>query len=103
MDREKANTRFKMIVIISKCMRVLYSQQLYNSYCFAFSTVISSLSDPVPGWIENFNGPVGILIGGGKGVLRVVLGNPNVAMDYMPVDIAVKIMCAAAWEKARSG
>jgi fatty acyl-CoA reductase len=69
---------------------------------FFSSTVISSLNDPVPGWIENFNGPVGIQLGGGKGVLRVVLGNPNIAMDYMPVDIAVKVMCIAAWEKGRS-
>lgn len=67
------------------------------------STVISSLNDPFPGWIENYNGPVGILIGAGKGVLRVVFGSPNTVMDYMPVDVAVKFMCIAAWEKARSG
>jgi fatty acyl-CoA reductase len=67
------------------------------------STVISTLNDPFPGWVENFNGPVGILVGAGKGVLRVVFGRPNAVMDYMPVDIAVKIMCIAAWEKARSG
>lgn len=65
-------------------------------------TVISTLNDPFPGWIDNFNGPVGLLIGGGKGVLRVVLAKPNAVQDYMPVDIAIKIMCVAAWEKARS-
>jgi fatty acyl-CoA reductase len=64
--------------------------------------VISTLNDPFPGWIDNFNGPVGLLIGGGKGVLRVVLAKPNAVQDYMPVDIAIKIMCVAAWEKARS-
>jgi fatty acyl-CoA reductase len=64
--------------------------------------VISTLNDPIPGWIDNFNGPIGLLIGGGKGIVRVTLGNPNTVMDYMPVDIAIKIMCVAAWEKGKS-
>jgi fatty acyl-CoA reductase len=67
------------------------------------STVISSLNDPFPGWIENFNGPVGLMIGTGKGIVRVIFGSSNAIMDYMPVDVAVKNMCVAAWEKARSG
>jgi fatty acyl-CoA reductase len=65
--------------------------------------VISSLNDPFSGWIENFNGPVGLMIGTGKGIIRVLFGNPNAIVDYMPVDIAVKMICVAAWEKARSG
>ncbi|XP_023727642.1 putative fatty acyl-CoA reductase CG5065 isoform X2 [Cryptotermes secundus] len=67
------------------------------------SIVISSLNDPFPGWIENFNGPVGLLIASGKGIVRVVFGSPNAVLDYMPVDVAVKLICIAAWEKARSG
>lgn len=29
--------------------------------------VISTLSEPMPGWIDNFNGPVGLLVASGKG------------------------------------
>jgi fatty acyl-CoA reductase len=81
---------------------VILSAIIITSALFS-STVISTLNDPFPGWIENFNGPVGMLIAGGKGFLRVVFGNPNINLDYMPVDIVVKIVCLAAWEKARSG
>ncbi|PNF40527.1 hypothetical protein B7P43_G08166 [Cryptotermes secundus] len=66
------------------------------------SIVISTLNDPFPGWIENFNGPVGLLIASGKGIVRVALGSPDTVVDYMTVDFAVKIICIAAWEKARS-
>jgi fatty acyl-CoA reductase len=64
--------------------------------------VVPAINEPVPGWIDNFNGPVGLFIGTGKGIIRVILSNPDTTMDYMPVDVAIKIMCAAAWEKGRS-
>ena len=36
------------------------------------SIVVSSWKEPMPGWIENLNGPTGIVAGAGKGVLRSV-------------------------------
>lgn len=32
---------------------------------FRPSIVISTMKDPIPGWIDNFNGPIGLLIGSG--------------------------------------
>jgi fatty acyl-CoA reductase len=64
--------------------------------------VVPAIIEPVPGWIDNFNGPVGLFIGIGKGIVRVNLSNPDTIMDYMPVDMAIKMMCIAAWEKGRS-
>lgn len=31
--------------------------------------------EPVPGWVDNLNGPVGLMIGGAKGVIRSMLCN----------------------------
>lgn len=62
-------------------------------------TVISTIEDPVPGWLDNFNGPVGIMVGGGKGILRVVRLEPNVAADFLPIDLAIKVMLTAAWKR----
>ncbi|XP_029158104.1 fatty acyl-CoA reductase 1-like [Nylanderia fulva] len=61
------------------------------------SIVISTAFDPVKGWLDNFNGPVGMLVGGGKGILRVVfIGDPIVTSNFMPVDVAIKTMLIVA-------
>ena len=61
--------------------------------------VISTIKEPVEGWIDNFNGPVGLLVGGGKGVLRVVYLDPTITSDFIPVDVAIKAMIIAAWKR----
>ncbi|XP_050584483.1 putative fatty acyl-CoA reductase CG5065 isoform X2 [Bombus affinis] len=75
-----------------------YSKDL-PSVIFRPSIVISTIEDPVPGWLDNFNGPVGMMVGGGKGILRVVRLEPNVAADFLPIDLAIKIMLTAAWKR----
>ncbi|XP_053986401.1 putative fatty acyl-CoA reductase CG5065 [Hylaeus volcanicus] len=75
-----------------------YSKDL-PTVIFRPSIVISSIQEPVEGWIDNFNGPVGMLIGGGKGVLRVACTNPVSASDFLPVDVAIKAMLTAAWKR----
>ncbi|XP_012288416.1 fatty acyl-CoA reductase 1 [Orussus abietinus] len=66
---------------------------------FRPSIVISSLEEPIPGWLDNFNGPVGLMIGGGKGILRTVFLEPNVSSDFIPVDVAIKAMITVAWKR----
>nr|XP_032525768.1 fatty acyl-CoA reductase 1-like [Danaus plexippus plexippus] len=63
------------------------------------SIVISSVREPMVGWIENLNGPVAILIASGKGILHTMYTDPNLISDYMPVDIAIKAFIAAAWAR----
>ncbi|XP_026483587.2 putative fatty acyl-CoA reductase CG5065 [Vanessa tameamea] len=53
------------------------------------SIVIAAYKEPIPGWIDNLNGPTGILIGGGKGVIRTMICNENYHADLLPVDMAV--------------
>lgn len=38
------------------------------------SIVVSSLDEPMPGWIDNFNGPTGLLLACGIGLLRTSYG-----------------------------
>lgn len=52
----------------------------------------------MPGWLDNFNGPVGLLSACGIGIMRTSFGNPDVVADYTPVDIAIKAMIACAWK-----
>jgi fatty acyl-CoA reductase len=57
-------------------------------------------NDPFPGWIDNFNGPIGLMVGSGKGVVRTLFGVSNATIDYVPVDICIQFMLLAAWCKA---
>jgi fatty acyl-CoA reductase len=61
------------------------------------------MDEPFPGWVDNFNGPAGIMVAGGKGILRISYADPNAIADYVPVDVCTKFMLIAAWYKAVSG
>ncbi|CAK9805522.1 Putative fatty acyl-CoA reductase CG5065 [Anthophora quadrimaculata] len=66
---------------------------------FRPTIVISTIEDPVSGWLDNFNGPVGMLIGGGKGILRIMRLKGDTASDFIPVDLAIKVMITATWKR----
>ncbi|KAJ8688008.1 hypothetical protein QAD02_023803 [Eretmocerus hayati] len=66
---------------------------------FRPSIVISSMAEPMPGWLDNFNGPVGLMVGGGKGVLRVAYFDSHSSADFVPVDVAIKAMISSTWNR----
>lgn len=49
--------------------------------------------------MDTFYGPVGLILGIGKGVVRCVITRGDIRPDYMPVDISIKGMIVAAWKK----
>ncbi|XP_063924739.1 putative fatty acyl-CoA reductase CG5065 [Zophobas morio] len=59
------------------------------------SIVMPIWREPIPGWTDNFNGPMGLLIAGGKGVLRTMYCRADVYADYVPVDIVANAMLAS--------
>lgn len=61
------------------------------------SIVIPIRYEPIPGWTDNINGPTGLLIGAGKGVIRSMYCNPNTYGDYVPVDYAVNGIMVSSW------
>lgn len=56
------------------------------------------MKDPFFGWVDNFNGPIGLIIASGKGISRTMFAKGNVSADYIPVDIAINGMITAAWK-----
>lgn len=67
-----------------------------------FIIVIPSLKDPMPGWVDNLNGPVGITIAAGKGVLRSMMVVKEFNAEVVPVDIAINTIIAIAWERGKT-
>jgi len=60
--------------------------------------VTSSIKEPIPGWIDNFYGPMGLSIGTGKGILRVMCINEYVCEDIVPIDIVIKAVLVVIWK-----
>lgn len=84
------------------------------------SIVVPIRYDPIPGWVslsftqkmlmynikswnilplqtDNINGPTGLLIGAGKGVIRSMYCNSSGYGDYLPVDFAVNGILVCSW------
>ncbi|XP_048222841.1 fatty acyl-CoA reductase 2 [Perognathus longimembris pacificus] len=64
------------------------------------SIVGASWQEPFPGWVDNLNGPSGIIIAAGKGFLRSIRANPKAVADVIPVDTVVNLTLAAGWYTA---
>ncbi|KAJ1520420.1 hypothetical protein ONE63_003552 [Megalurothrips usitatus] len=67
---------------------------------FRPAVVLSSVKEPFPGWLDNFNGPYGIWAGSLKGVLRYIYADNDVALSFTPVDWAIRGMIACAVARA---
>ncbi|GCB64616.1 hypothetical protein scyTo_0004635 [Scyliorhinus torazame] len=64
------------------------------------SIVGASWQEPFPGWIDNFNGPSGLFIAAGKGILRTMRATNDAVADLIPVDVVVNLTLAAGWYTA---
>ncbi|CAH1394511.1 unnamed protein product [Nezara viridula] len=53
------------------------------------SIVIPTWKEPMEGWVDNLNGPIGILIGGAKGVIRSMHCFIEYSAELIPVDMAI--------------
>lgn len=69
-------------------------------YIFFITIVTASWKEPILGWVDNLNGPTGLLAGAGKGVLRTLLCHKDLIADLVPVDICINLLISAAWYTA---
>ncbi|XP_064076069.1 fatty acyl-CoA reductase 1 [Vanessa tameamea] len=67
------------------------------------SIVIPIWQEPVPGWTDNINGPTGLLIGAGKGVIRSMYCKGNSYADYLPVDVFINGIMICTWNYIKNG
>ena len=60
------------------------------------SIVCAAWKEPIPGWVDNVNGLGGIIIAGGKGVLRTSYCPQENVIDVIPVDVCINLFIVAA-------
>lgn len=61
------------------------------------SIIGSTWKAPVPGWVDNFNGPAGVCLAAGTGLMRVMPGKVDVLADIVPVDTVGNFTLAVPW------
>lgn len=61
------------------------------------SIISGAYREPLPGWVDNFNGPQGFIVATGKGVLRTMIVKSNIAADMVPVDAVSNMLVATGW------
>ncbi|XP_059611991.1 putative fatty acyl-CoA reductase CG5065 [Phlebotomus argentipes] len=66
------------------------------------SIVTAAINEPYPGWVEGTNGPTGLMVGAGRGVIRSMHCNPNYPADAIPVDITMNTILALAWQRGQN-
>lgn len=67
---------------------------------FYVCLVLSSFKEPVSGWVDNFNGPTGIVSAVSKGLFRTILCEESCVADLIPVDLVINLMIVTAWYTA---
>ena len=61
------------------------------------SIVLSTWQDPVPGWVDNLNGPTGLFLIAGIGVMRTAVIHEDLQTDGVPVDTCANLTLVTAW------
>lgn len=84
------------------------SEDLVHSFAGRFpiaiarpSIVTAAWRTPFRGWIEGMNGPTGLMIGAGKGVIRSMHMNENYNSEAVPVDININAILALAYKRSK--
>jgi len=62
------------------------------------SIVTPAVKEPLAGWVDNLNGPVGLLVAGGKGVLRSMHCKAELLAQIIPVDFAINGILVTTWK-----
>lgn len=61
------------------------------------SIVVASASEPFKGWIDNLNGPTGVVLGAGKGLIRSMYAEKDFVADLVPVDKVINLIVTLGW------
>lgn len=66
------------------------------------SIITAAIREPLPGWIDNYNGPTGYFVVSGKGILRSLVVEKEKICDMVPVDIVANTCILTAVHVALS-
>ncbi|XP_052836478.1 fatty acyl-CoA reductase wat [Drosophila gunungcola] len=65
---------------------------------FRPAVIIAAHKEPISGWVDNMYGPMAILFGVARGVLRIATIDNNAEASLVPVDYCANLALASAWK-----
>ncbi|XP_071440926.1 putative fatty acyl-CoA reductase CG5065 [Hetaerina americana] len=81
------------------------AENLLKAECGHFSVaifrptiVVNAVKEPVPGWTNSFNGPTGVTLASGVGLVRTICCDEDLVVDIVPVDWVVNAAITSAWD-----
>lgn len=102
-NRDKLIGKFINTYTFTKALAETYIEKNGNGVpvgIFRPAIVISTYKEPVPGWLDNFAGPIGALAAGYAGICRVVFAQKDCIADLVPADGVVAGLISSAWDVA---
>ncbi|XP_017143383.1 fatty acyl-CoA reductase wat [Drosophila miranda] len=73
---------------------------------FRPAIIVPTYKEPVVGWTDNLYGPIALIFGGARGVLRIMCVNTKAHIGLVPGDYSANAALACAWktdQNAQSG
>ncbi|XP_053945507.1 fatty acyl-CoA reductase wat-like [Anastrepha ludens] len=64
--------------------------------------VIPTNTEPLAGWVDNLYGPMSVLFGVARGILRVLYVHLDANANFVPVDMCANLMLATAWNTSKA-
>ncbi|XP_063923664.1 fatty acyl-CoA reductase 1-like [Zophobas morio] len=61
------------------------------------SVVCPVWREPLKGWCNNLQGPMGLFVGAGKGIIRSMYMKGDSYADFIPADVAINGMLTGVW------
>uniref|UniRef100_A0A182K5A8 Fatty acyl-CoA reductase n=1 Tax=Anopheles christyi TaxID=43041 RepID=A0A182K5A8_9DIPT len=86
-----------------RCAEVMIQQQ-FNQLPIAIfrpPIVSSAYREPTPGWVNNFNGPAGMVVPVIRGQVYWCYGADDATVHMVPVDYCVNALLAVGWENGQ--
>ncbi|XP_050453415.1 fatty acyl-CoA reductase wat-like [Cataglyphis hispanica] len=65
------------------------------------SIIISTAKEPIPGWINNVYGAMGVVVGAAMGLLRTLYCPPDNVAELVPADYVISHLIVASWDLAK--
>ncbi|EDV48805.1 fatty acyl-CoA reductase wat [Drosophila erecta] len=70
---------------------------------FRPAVIIAAHKEPISGWIDNMYGPMAILYGVARGILRIATFDYHAKSSLVPVDYCANLTMACAWKTIEEG
>ncbi|XP_053677823.1 fatty acyl-CoA reductase wat-like [Anopheles nili] len=85
-----------------RCAEVMIAQQFAQLPIAVFRPpiVTSAYREPSPGWVNNFNGPAGMVVPVIRGQVYWCYGADDATVHMVPVDYCVNALLAVGWDNA---